>query len=63
MGVAIVTGQIVSLSPCVGSFARIMTRFLFLVVNSACSWESEVFLSDDPLSEISFLEEQLGILQ
>ena len=43
-GVAIVTGQIISLSPCVGSFARIMTRFLFLVVNSARSWESKVFL-------------------
>ena len=52
-GVAIVTGQIISLSPCVGSVARIMTRFLFLVVNSARSWESEVFLSDDSLSEIS----------
>ena len=37
-GAAIVTGQIISLSPCVGSVARIMTRFLFLVVNSARSW-------------------------
>ena len=35
-GVAIVTGQIIFLSPCVGS------------------WESEVFLSDGSLSEISF---------
>lgn len=58
-GVAIVTGQIISLSPCVGSFARIMTRFLFLVVNSARSWESEVFLSDDSLSEISFWKNNL----
>ena len=31
--VASVTSQIISLSPCVGSVARIMTRFLFLVVN------------------------------
>ena len=53
-GVAIVTGQIIFLSPCVGSFARIMTRFLFLVVNSTRSRESEVFLSDGSLSEISF---------
>ncbi|CAH3114955.1 unnamed protein product [Pocillopora meandrina] len=58
-GVAIVMGQITSLSPCVGSFARIMTRFLFLVVNSARSWESEVFLSDDSLSEISFWKNNL----
>ena len=41
--VATVTGQITSLSPCVGYVARIMTRFLFSVVNSARSWESEVF--------------------
>ena len=45
---------IISLSSCVGSVARIMTRFLFLVVKSARSRESEVFLSDDFLSEISF---------
>ena len=31
--VASVTSQIISLSPCVGSVARIMTIFLFLVVN------------------------------
>ena len=58
--VAIVTGQIISFSPCVGSVARIMTRFLFLVVNSARSWESEVFLSDDSLSEISFWKNNLA---
>ena len=57
--VASVTGQIISLSPCVGSVARIMTRFLFSVVNSARSWESEVFPSDDSLSEISFLNSKV----
>ena len=35
--VATVTGQIISLSSCVGPVARIMTRFLFSVVNSAHS--------------------------
>ena len=60
--VASVTGQIISLSPCVGSVARIMTRFLFSVVNSARSWESEVFLSDDSLSEISFWKNNLLFL-
>ena len=58
--VASVTGQIISLSPCVGSVARIMTRFLFSVVNSARSWESEVFLSDYSLSEISFWKNMKG---
>ena len=52
--VASVTGQIISLSSCVGPVARIMTRFLFSVVNSAHSWDNEVFLSDDSLSEIIF---------
>ena len=52
--VASVAGQIISLSSCVGSVARIMTRFLFSVVNSAVSWDSEVFLSDDSLCEIEF---------
>ena len=47
--VASVAGQIISLSNCVGSVARIMTRFLFSVINSALSWESEVFLSEDSL--------------
>ena len=52
--VASVTGQIISLSSCVGPIARIMTRFLFLVVSLAQSWDNEVFLSDDSLSEIIF---------
>lgn len=38
--VASVAGQIISLSSCLGSVARIMTRFLFSVVNSAVSWDS-----------------------
>lgn len=52
--VASVMGQIISLSSCVGPVAHIMTRFLFSVVNSAHSWDNEVFLSDDSLSEIIF---------
>ena len=52
--VASLAGQIISLSSCVGSVARIMTRHLFSVVNSALSWDSEVFLSDDAVAEINF---------
>ena len=47
--VASVAGQIILLSSCVGSVTRIMTRHLFSVVNSAFSWDSEVFLSDDSI--------------
>ena len=50
-----VARQIISLLSCVGSMVHIMTRFLFSVVNSAVSWDGEVFLSDDSLCEIEFL--------
>ena len=54
INVTSVTGQIISLSSCVGSVARIMTRFLFSVMNSARSWDNDVFLSGDSHSEINF---------
>ena len=37
-----------------GPVTRIMTRHLFSVVNSAFSWDSEVFLPHDSISEIDF---------
>ena len=49
-----VAGQIISLSCCVESVTRIMTRHLFSVVNSASSWDCNVFLTDDSISEINF---------
>ena len=57
--IASVTGQIISLSSCVGFVARIMTGFLFSVVNSARSCDSEVFLSDVSPSEINFWKDKL----
>ena len=60
--IASVAGQIISLSSCVGSVARIMTRFLFSVVNSAVSWDSEVFLSNDSLCEIEFWSNNVHVL-
>ena len=38
---AAVVGQIISLTPCVGDVARIMTRWLYAVINKA-SWNSTV---------------------
>ena len=52
--VASVAGQIISLSSCVGSVARIMTRFLFSVISSAVSWDCQVLLTQDAISEIDF---------
>ena len=39
-----------------------MTRYLFSVVNSAVSWDSEVFLSDDSLCEIEFWSNNVHVL-
>ena len=51
---ASITGQIISLSSCLGPVARIMTRFLFSVINSAVSWDCEVLLTQDAISKIAF---------
>ena len=37
-----------------GPVARIMTRFLFSVISSAVSWDCEVLLVQDAISEIDF---------
>ena len=39
---ASVVGQVISLTPCAGSVARIMTRSLDANVNQKLSWNSEV---------------------
>ena len=46
--------QITTLSPCVGSFTRILTRHPFSALNSIFSWDSGVLLSDDSILEIYF---------
>ena len=46
--------QITTLSPCVGSFIRILTRRLVSALNSIFSWDSGVLLSDDSILEIYF---------
>ena len=52
--VASIAGQIISLSSCVGPVARIITRFLFSVISGAVSWDCEVLLTQDAISEIDF---------
>ena len=37
-----------------GSVTRIMTRFLFSVISSAVSWDCEVLLTQEAISEIEF---------
>ena len=52
--VASVVGQIISLMPCVGSVSRIMTRYLYDVVDHKISWNTEVTLSKEACEELSF---------
>ena len=47
-------GQIISLSSCVGPVARIITRFLFSAISGAVSWDCELLLTQDAISEIDF---------
>ena len=49
---AAVVGQIISLTPCVGDVARIMTRSLYAVVNTKMSWNSTVELSKEAYAEL-----------
>ena len=47
-------GQVISLTPCVGSLARIMTRALYTVVNQKQSWNSKVELTEEACDEMTF---------
>ena len=57
-----ITGQIISLSPCVGSFTRIMTRHLFSAVDSVFFLGWRDLLSDDSISEITFWDNNVDSL-
>ena len=52
--VASVVGQVILLTPCVGSVARIMTRALYTVVNQKQSWNSKVELTKEACHELTF---------
>ena len=52
--VASVVGQVISLTPCVGSVARIMSLALYTVVNQKQSWNSKVELTKEAFDELSF---------
>ena len=51
---ASVCGKIISLGNCVGNVARLMTRNIFAVVNSATNWSSMVSLTPGCVEELNF---------
>lgn len=52
--VASLCGKIISLGNCVGSVTRLMTRRLFAVIHSRCSWNSFVQITSDAMVELRF---------
>ena len=51
---ASVCGKIISLVTCVGNVARLMTRNIFAVINSAMNWNSMVSLTPGCVDELNF---------
>ena len=54
--------QVISLTHCVGSVARIMTRSMYAVVNQKLSWNSEVELTKEACDELAFWDENVDSL-
>ena len=59
---AYVEGQVISLTLCVRSVVRIMTRSMYAVVNQKLSWNSEVELTKKACNELAFLSENVDSL-
>ena len=59
---ASVVGQVISLTHCVGSVARIMTRSMYAVVNQKLSWNSEVELTKEACDKLAFWDENVDSL-
>ena len=59
---ASIVGQIISLSASCGSVTQIMTRYLHIIINSRCSWNSRVFLSIQGKEELLFWKNNLRVL-
>ena len=58
--VASIAGQIIPLFSCVGPVAIIM-RFLFSVISGAVSWDCEVLLMQDAISEIDLWRHNVSL--
>ena len=55
-------GQVISLTHCVGSEARIMTRSMYAVVNPKPSWNIAVELTKKACDELAFRDENVDAL-
>ena len=60
--IASVVGQITSMIASCGNVTQIMTRYLHLIINSRCSWNSAVFMHDQGKEEVYFWRDKLRTL-
>ena len=58
---ASVCGKIISLWNCVGNVARLMTRNIFAVINSAMNWNSMVSLTPGCVDKLNFWKVNLVV--
>ena len=59
---AFVCGKIISLRSCVGDLSRLMSSNLFLVINTAPTWNSYVRLSSESLAGLNFRKPNVASL-
>ena len=59
---ASVVGQIISLSPCIGCVARIMSRSINAAVNEKVSWNCNVVLTQEACVESKFWKQNVDCL-
>ncbi|XP_078688642.1 uncharacterized protein LOC144920363 [Branchiostoma floridae x Branchiostoma belcheri] len=59
--IASIVGQIISLELCIGSVVRIMTRYLYFMIETRSSWYCNVTLDHQAIREVIFWFEHLRI--
>lgn len=52
--IATIAGKIISLGNCIGIVTRLMSRYLYVVINSSRSWNNHVYLNEEAISELKF---------
>ena len=60
--IAAIAAKIISLGNCIGNVARLMSRNLFVVINSSTSWNDHVYLNLEAISELKFWKNNVSKL-
>ena len=60
--IARIAGKIISLGNCIGNVTRLMSRNLYVVINSSRSWNDHVYLNEEAICELRFWKNNLSKL-